>query len=302
MARRMILLVAALALLAGCGKKKTDPANPSEGSSPADAGASYTLKVREEQKGDKIEVTTTSTGTVELGGGKESLKLPEDATAEYTETVLEMPDGAPQPTKLTRAYKKATKYDLVSKGPKPLAYQGKTVSIEKKAGGYELSVDGKKLSPFDASELSQEFNRGDKKDGKVQDLLPKTAVKVGESWNVDPDAVRGLLSGLPFGIDAAKSKMTGKLVKAYTQDGKPWGSIAFDFALVIDPKPTAGPKGGSASGTIKITAALDAVIDGSAPDGTMKMTINADVTGKEPGKEMKMTADTTRTKTVKSVK
>ncbi|HEY1191003.1 MAG TPA: hypothetical protein VGE74_25445 [Gemmata sp.] len=301
MARRITPLAVALVLLVGCGKNRTGPTSSAEGASPPDPGAAFTLKIREEQQGDKLAVTTVSTGTIEGGSGKEAFKLPEDSAAEYTETVLEMPAGAAQPTKLIRAYRNATKYDLATKGPKPLAYQGKTVTIEKKGTGYTFTVDGKDLDPLSASELKQEFGPSDKK-GAVQDLLPKRAVKVGESWAVNPEAVKDLLSELPFGIDTGKSKMTGTLVRAYTQDGKPWGRIAFAFDLVIDPTPVEGSKGGTASGTVKIVAALDAVTDGSAPDGVMKMAVRVNVTSQEAGKETKITSDTVRTRTIKSVK
>lgn len=298
MFRKMIPLAVALVLVIGC-KKKGETGG--DGGDPGDPNATYTLKVREEQQGDKTDVTTVTTGVTDIGGPK-PFKLQEDAQAEYTETIHEMPAGATKATKLTRVYRKATNFDLGAKGPKSLPYEGKTVTIEKKGAAYEYTADGKKLQPFEAFTLDTEFGRPDKKESKLQGLLPKSPVKVGETWNVELAAVKNLLSAMPFTFDESKSKTTGKLTRAYTQDGKPWGAITFDFDLTVDPKTVAGPKGGEANGTIKITATLDGVIDGSAPDGTMKMTVKMDLFGKEQGKDMKMTADMTRTKTVKTVK
>lgn len=298
MFRKMIPLAVAVVLVIGC-KKKGETGG--DGGDPGDPNATYTLKVREEQQGDKTDVTTVTTGVTDIGGPK-PFKLQEDAQAEYTETILEMPAGATKPTKLTRVYRKATNFDLGAKGPKSLPYEGKTVTIEKKGAGYEYTADGKKLTQFEGFTLDTEFGRPDKKESKIQGLLPKSAVKVGETWTVDMATIKNLLPGMQFAFDESKSKTTGKLTRAYTQDGKPWGTIAFDFDMAVDPKGGAGPKGGEANGTVKITATLDAVIDGSAPDGTMKMTAKMDVTGTEPGKVMKASADMTRTKTVKTVK
>ncbi len=190
----------------------------------------------------------------------------------------------------------------MAKGPKALAYEGKTVTIEKKGTNYEFTAGGKKLSPFESSALNIEFGRTAKKDAKMQDLLPKSAVKVSESWTVGPTAIEGLLTGVPFGIANSKSAATGKLIRAYTQDGKQWGVIEFSFDLIVDPKSGKGTNDGELNGTIRVSGTLDAVVDGSSPDGTIKMTVRVDVTGKEPGKEARVTADATRTKTVKSVK
>lgn len=300
MGRRTVPLALALALLVGCGKNVPDAA-PADNPTATDA-APVPLKIREEQKGDVTEVTSVSAGVVEVTQGANRFKVPEDSVDEYTETVLEMPDGAPRPTKLTRVYKKATRFDFGAKGPKPLGHQGKTVTIERRGNAYEFTADGKALDASDAASLMQEFSNPDKSEGKVQDLLPAAPVKVGQSWTVGPEAAQRFLSGMPFGIDVTKSKLTGTLTRTYTRDGKPWGGLTFDFDLVLDPKAAAGPKGGDASGTVKIRALVDAVIDGSAPDGTMKMIVKMNATGKEGGKETKMVGDHSRTRTIKSVK
>lgn len=108
MFRKMIPLAVAVVLVIGC-KKKGETGG--DGGDPGDPNATYTLKVREEQQGDKTDVTTVTTGVTDIGGPK-PFKLQEDAQAEYTETILEMPAGATKPTKLTRVYRKATNFDL----------------------------------------------------------------------------------------------------------------------------------------------------------------------------------------------
>src|SRR5207253_621694 len=143
---------------------------------------------------------------------------------------------------------------------------------------------------------------------KMEDVAPKKPVKIGESWPLDMAALKALGGDVPFPIDEKKGKMTGKLTRAYTKDGKQWGVIALDFDLVIDSAAAAPPPGkgkaagGSTTGTLKITGTLDAVIDGSARDGTMTMNVKMDMSGKDGPNEMKLAADMVVTKTVKTVK
>ncbi|MBY0461190.1 MAG: hypothetical protein K2V38_28030, partial [Gemmataceae bacterium] len=280
-----------LALAAGCGHKAgpTTPAGGPPGSEP-DSAPAHTLTVREGKAGDKLEVTTATTGFVDFSGGKDAnAKLDQNAAAEYTETIGEVPAGAVVPTKLTRAYKKATTFEFLSKMPKPLGYEGKTVMIEKKGAKYEFTAAGQPVTGFDAIELEGEFRQADKRPA-LQVLLPKQPVKIGEPWAIEASAVQSFLGGMPFVVDPAKSKATGKLTKAHQQDGRAWGAVAFDFDLAVTGE-------GGAAGTVKLTGTLDAVTDGSSPDHTLTMTLTANVAD-GPNR---LTAEVTRTRTVKAV-
>ncbi len=74
--------------------------------------------------------------------------------------------------------------------------------------------------------MRKEFSNANKKEkkGGIDELLPKNAVKVGETWNIDPAALKSFTGDDSFPIDAAKSKLTGKLAKTYVKDGNSGGS------------------------------------------------------------------------------
>jgi hypothetical protein len=297
MIRRMIPLVVAIVLVVGC-KKNTSTTGPEGGGDP---NATYTIKLREEQKGDKTEVSETQTGTFEIAfPGQKAEKEKEDKKVTFTQEIQEMPAGG-QPTKLTRTYTVAQKYDEKKGGMKPLPLEGKTVTIEKKGESYEFTSDGKKMDIGDSAGLWGEFNAKKAKKGEIEELLPKNPVKIGESWNIDPAAVSAFGGGDDsFKVDPAKSKMTGKLAKVYTKDGKQWGTIDIDIDITFDPNASKGK--GPTGGTMKVSGTFDTVIDGSSREGTLKFNIKLNLSGKEKGNETSMAVDVTEEKTVKSLK
>lgn len=294
MYRRLIPLAIAIVLVIGCKKKRVeDP----EGKLDSDPDATFTLKIRDEQKGDKAEIIETQTGTSEINFAGKGDKEKQDKKLTYTEEIHEMTPGS-KPTKLTRTYTVAQKFDKKSGTMKSLPYEGKTIAIEKKAANYEFAVAGKKMSFLDSADLMGEFAKQDR--GSLDDLMPKKPVKVGESWTVDWSALKSIGGDMPFAIDKTKSTLTGKLTRAYTKDGKQWGVITFDMNLAIDPAAAKGK--GTATGSVKANGTFDVVIDGSSRDGTLKMNLNMNVTGKEGAMEAKIVADMVQEKTVKTLK
>jgi hypothetical protein len=308
MFRKLIPLAVAIVLVLGCGKKPKDGGDGGGDKTDSDPNASYTMKLRAAQQGDKVDVTESESMTNEVTKDGKSETSTRKKRAEYTEHILEMPAGADHPTKLTRAYKVAERTDYKTKDVKALSYQGKTVTIEKDAkkgsgpgfGRYKIAVDGKQLDFAEAFEIENEF-RDDRKGNELEGLLPKQAVKVGESWTVEPEALKGLTGGMGPGLDKSKSKFTCKLTRAYTTDGKQWGTLSFDFDMVVDV--TAASKGKeTGSGTAKISGTLDSVIDGSARDMTIKGTMKASFTATDKGGPAKGSVDGTFEHSVKTVK
>jgi hypothetical protein len=290
--RKLLPLVPALVLACvfradARGGRDDKPAN--------DPDAKFTLKLRDEKAGDKTEHTETEKGTADITLGGKSEKEQQNKKLEYTETISEMPANGGKPTKLTRTYKTAQKYDKKAGELKPLPYEGKTVTIEKKTKGYQFSLAESQFTDAEVPDLVREFSKPSKT--KSADFLPKKAVKVGESWTLDEATLKAFGAEVPFALDLSKSKMTGKLTRVYTKDDKQWGVIALDFDLVLDPN--AGPK---YVGAIKLSGTLDAVVDGSARDGTVTMHIKITVTGGGAGQELKVVADAVSTKTVKTLK
>ena len=77
MIRRLIPLVVAIVLVVGCKKKPGDsdggPAD--DGKVDSDPNATYTIKLRDTQQGDKYEVTENETMNQEFTGGGKSEKM-----------------------------------------------------------------------------------------------------------------------------------------------------------------------------------------------------------------------------------
>lgn len=306
MFRRMIPLAIALAVIVGCGKKKgdDDTGGGNDGKVDSDPSTAFTIKIRDPQEGDKVEVTDSETMNQESTSKGKTEKSTSKKRLEYTEHITEMPAGSKQPNKVTRTYKVAQRTDYKTKDVKALGIEGKTVSAEKKQFNYEFVVDGKKLdfkSFDDYIDFDSDLRKSDKKE--VEAMLPKNPVKVGESWTITPEAAKQIFGGMGGpGLDTAKSKFNCKLSRAYTKDGKQWGIIAFDFDVTFDAK-AAGKASGDGGGTVKADGTLETVIDGSARDGTMKTTVKGSFNVTDgKGEARKGTIDGTGEKTVKTVK
>ena len=138
MFRKMIPLAVAITLALGCSKKKDE----------GDPNATYTLKFRDPQQGEKYEVTVAETSEMDMGGKGD--KMTTQKKYEYTEHILEMPAGEKQPTKLTRAYKVAQRTDFDTKhkvqdprdptNPAALALYG--VVLSEDGGSVDLQATG----------------------------------------------------------------------------------------------------------------------------------------------------------------
>jgi hypothetical protein len=290
-------------LVIGCGKKKSDPTGGSDSNAPApgpapgpvDLSASYTIKVREPQKGDKLVVVEWVKDTVTFAlDGKGETKTKEESF-EYTETILEMPAGARKPTKSTRAYKVAKATDPTG-AMKDLPYAGKTVLIELVGGKFAYSVNGKTLSEKDAERLAKEFRKSEKSNkSEIPILLPKTAVKLNETWTVDRAGLAEMAAADGVTPDLDASSITGKLTKVHTKDGKQWGTIEYTMKMAAkDLGPEAPPLAGTLTGTLTI----DSPIDGSSSESRAASKIASDFKGKVPKGALTVKGDDERTQTV----
>jgi hypothetical protein len=271
---------------------------------PLRADDTYTIKIKKSGKGDvtaqdKQEIDHIKTKFV----GPDGKVLQEQeqkivTTQVYKETILEKEKGK-KPTKLRRDYTKA----VVKTGDKEktLPYQGKTVLLEKKDGKYHFTIEGgEELTGADAALLNREYNKGgdDTDEGDILDtLFPKKAVKVGESWKLDPKALLKAFerdSKQPAPVDKDKITGKGKLVRAYQKDGKQFGLFDFDIEMPMKGEFPLGPgqkapiQDGSKI-TLHVTA--DACIDGTASDAVAEMAMDMGLTAtlKLPdGKEAKL--------------
>ena len=249
----------------------------------SDPNAVFMFKVRTLQEGDKTDVLRSESITTENRQGAKTEQTKYERRFEYLERILQMPVGAALPTKLTRTYHVAQRTDPRTGQLQPLPFNGKTIDIEKRGAGYRFTIDGKPMPRLDALELDAEFQNADRV--TIEALLPDHGVKVGESWTVPPAILKAFGGEVSRGVDLARSRLTARLARAYTKEGRQWGSIAFDFELV--PRAASAKPARDGERTLKVAGTFDVVIDGSAPDNVMKGTITSEVSGKKQGIDVK---------------
>jgi hypothetical protein len=269
MAVRSSVLLAVLFAALGCGKSSPTPTGAGSKADPkGDSGGSYTIAIREKHAGEKYEVTVTATRSeLSLQGNGKDQEPTQSVTkvttkSVYTETV-EAVDGAAV-TKGTRAYTVAEGADFGK--VVPLSYAGKTVAYQRK--GEQMTfvlANGEPVPPGkETFALQNDFERNRPK-GPVQ-LLPETAVKVGESWDVPAEKLTAVFGP---GAQEAGVKASGRLEKVTTKDGKQYGVVTLRLQSSLS------EKGGKDS----LEWTYDGCIDGSVTDGTRKAVQTIQVPG-----------------------
>ncbi len=181
----------------------------------------------------------------------------------YTETVTAAGDKGP--TRIERKYTTAT----ITFGNKKVTMpqQGRTIVYEYDGKVTATAVGEPALAKEVLQGLAREANRSFTT-GR-QALLPKKAVKVGESWTIPgKDVAAGF--GVPLD-QGDKIKAKGKFLKAYKKGGKQWGQL---FLSIQAPVPTPDRK------TIRIDSdvVVDFPIDGSSTDAIAKATMKVPTT------------------------
>jgi hypothetical protein len=268
------------------------------------ADESYPIKTKDQAPGDVYEVqkteSVTSASKVLDAAGKaiRDDKQKTVATSVYKETIVKC-EPKQNPTVMERKYEKAT---LETDGKsRELAYQGKTVHIEKKKDGkFRLTVDDKELTGDDAKLLTQELEREDQDKNELDKaVLPKGPVKVDQSWKLDvvpfaKDAAKN--AGIE--LDTEKAKGTGTLLKAYKKDDKQYGQVKLTMTFPIKTWGTGDNKMVADQGAVASTEMMfDGCIDGTSNTSVVKSSTKLDFKSSVPdGKGGKLavtvTADT----------
>jgi hypothetical protein len=233
----------------------------------------YTIKLKPPSKGDVGQVTKEDTeddsfSVVVDGKVVQQKKNSKKETAKYKEEVLEKEKGK-RPSSLRRTYDKAVATEDGKE--KELPYSGKTLLIEKKGDKYTFRIDkGDVLKDEEVPSLVKEFKK-DEDEEKMQELfLPKKAVAVNDSWNIDKDALKELFgkadeSGIKYDVDNATA--TGKLLKAYKNKDKQYGVIEYNVTVPLASIQDNNFEKGSKV-TMKLT--VDVCIDGTEDARTVK--------------------------------
>lgn len=247
-----------------------------------------TIKVKQPGPGDQVKETKTETTTEKVTVSADGMDTTREETVVtkvvFTDEVVTKPAGAKRPTKLRRTYETA---DMTRDGKKvDLKLAGRTVVIERRDAGYDLTVGDQPVTGPAVDLLKKEFGRDDQLN--EEDLLPTVPVKVGGTWKIDMDKfARG--AGGEMVIDSAKSSGTGKLVKVHDKGGRKFGVM--EFTLVLAPTKV-GPEGKQldlkAGSKMTITSTVDACIDGSRNESTGKMTVTGSLAGTLMGADVKI--------------
>ncbi len=286
-----LALFGALLLFGIASAQKAPPADP-----PKPDEATFTIKLEDEVGRGKSVVTTKThkaAGSMKIAtpAGKVVNEVSLDETGEevYTETVLEK--GKKKATKLKRVYTKMTK------SGKPASYQGQTILFELKGSKYEASVEGDGEVPQkDLKELVKSMNL-DLDFDMNKAMVPKKPVKVGESWNPDKAVVlKGLAASFGSEIDASKSTVEAKLLRAYKRGDKQFGVLEFTFKLALTRLATITF---DTPATFEVTMKLDTAIDGSSPALTMTGSTQLKGKGELEQGGAKLIVDLTETRSVK---
>jgi hypothetical protein len=238
----------------------------------------YSVKLRENATGDVVAVEASLTMTLDLkledANGKQ-LKASVDKserTTVYTDTVLDQEAGKPA-NRLSRHYDK----DEVQRGDKTnkLPHEGQTVIIERKDGKYSFQTDGQELTGADAAGLDKEFNQ-DPDEGRrdlVKWTLPGKPVAPNDSWMIDmAPVIKHLKQMTPFETDSDQAKGTGILRKVYTKGDRQYGVWHLDMEMPVKSFGEGARKLVLDDGAkITVGADVEACIDGSVEDETLKL-------------------------------
>jgi hypothetical protein len=255
------------------------------------------IKIAYPKAGERVKVTAeekNETKTVATIKGTEQAKTEvKTKSLVYVDEVIETA-GAKRPTKLKRTYEKAV---VGSDGKNAtLPVEGKTVLIEKTGDKYGFTADGKAVEGDALRILEAEFNKPGTKEDPRDLMLPKGAVKPGEGWKIDTDALGKELAGnKDLQLDTTKLAGEGKLVKAYKQDGRQFGVMEIKISV---PVTGLGPKVPIKlkEGTMTIAFTGDGVIDGSTSRGKSTGVTRLKISGGGEGFDLDVESTNTETR------
>ena len=248
-----------------------------------------TIKLKRRGAGESAAVAETVSRKFKLKSTDEKGKVLIDLDGndvlvlEYVETILKHDKF---PTRLEREYSKAqfTRDGKTTDWP----IVGRTVLIQKSTTGNPpkfsyLLKGGGQLPPEFTRHLSDEF--GGKKGGPLDDpeifILPRSAVKPGDSWRPDTELLlKDLAKDSKDKVEFGTASAEASLVKTYPKDGRQHGVIEakIEILLKADKVGTKDEIRYRDGSKLLFEFNLDLCIDGSAEVGNsrIKMTMDQD--------------------------
>jgi hypothetical protein len=247
------------------------------------------IKIKKTSQGDVVKETKTEDVTNKVTANGMDMEQKAVARFVYIETVIEKAPGAKKATRAKRVYETA---ELTKDGERvDLGLAGKTVLVEKKGDAYSFTLEGGgQIEPRAAEILGKEFNKKDSPGEEA--FLPKKAVKVGESWDVDLELATRELSEGGMIIDKGKSKATGTLKKVYDKNGKRFGVIGVKLDLAVSKVSGGGQDIEMKDGSkLTVELELDGCIDGSAVTGSGVINMTGKMNGEIMGVSLAIALD-----------
>jgi hypothetical protein len=247
------------------------------------AAQEYAIKVKRPGLGDKTRAQITDNFRLEFkildNNGNVVMEAEETKTHKFVfrEVGLERAAAGEDLVRLQRHYEHAER--KVKDVRETLPYQGKTLLIEKKEGGFKFQIEGgETLEGKEAEELHEEFNKGDFRKLTTEHFLPRKAVKLNEQWKYDVAALAKAFSGDgKLEIDDAKSTGTGRLIKAYAKNGRQFGVIELTMTFPVTHLIDGGNKTPTKEGKITIQLQADTCIDGTLDEANLKGNVAGDI-------------------------
>jgi hypothetical protein len=202
----------------------------------------------------------------------------------FRQEVLEQPTGAGKRLKLRRQYSRAEQGTGDKDNTSP--YEGKVIYIEEKGGRYHFRTEpGEKLSEEHAAELQAEFaNPLPPLPAFSARWLPPTgAVKVGESWKIDPSFFHNASISLRTARTVpGQATVAGTLLRTYRKGARQYGVFELRIEVPVKILPDfilAQTKHELKRSKFLFRMVADACIDGSGFDYRLKGTIEGNIEG-----------------------
>jgi len=240
----------------------------------------YTIKLKQAAKGDNFNVKASESNkqvTDVMDGKGQSLKESTESETKkyvYTALITEKAPGQAKADAFRRTYDKAV---ITKDGQtRTSSLEGKTVVFTKKGDKFEYRFeDGKELTPEQIADLDDDPGKGGSEVSDT-DFMPKKAVKLNETWSVDPKVIAQKDPETSMIFDMDKAKITGKLVRVHKKGDTQFGVIELEVNL---PVKTGFEKDGFKvqSGKMLMNVTFDVCIDGTSLAGTRKGTIAMDI-------------------------
>ena len=121
---------------------------------------------------------------------------------------------------------------------KPLAFEGKTVT-DREARGV-LPVHGGRQAARPTRDRRARRRVSRRGQGQHRGTPAGATGQGRRRWPIRPRGPAGVRRGVSPTSITRRARLSARLTRAYTLDGKQWGQITFDIDLVIDPDITGG--------------------------------------------------------------